>query len=233
MRYLIIIAFLITSINIFAQPKIQVVEGNTVDWGEVSHKDNPLSREITIKNIGNEILKIREVKPSCGCTTAPLEKDELGPGEETVLPIKLKISGNAGSVTKTIRVSSNDPSNEKLMIKLHADVVRALVVEPTFIGFKDLQVGYESEGQVTIKNTSDEEISLWDFQARPENIKIHAEDKISIAPGEEFVLKVTVNPEGKGRFSSKITMKTSHSDFSELTIFGYGSAKPSPIFINN
>jgi hypothetical protein len=233
MRYLIILSLIVISTAAFAQPKIKILEGNDVNWGSVSHKDNPLSKEITIKNIGNETLEISEVKPSCGCTTAPLEKDKLEPGEETVLPIKLKISGNAGKVTKTIRVTSNDPENNQLLIRLNADVVRALVVDPTFIGFKDLQVGYETEGEVTIKNTSDEAITLWDFSVKPDNMKLNVEDKITIAPGENFVLKATVNPEGKGRFSSKITMKTSHSDFGELTIFGYGSAKPSPIFINN
>lgn len=58
----------------FAQPKISIQGGDTQDWGKVKPKDSPLKASIKITNEGSEELKISDVRPGCGCTTAPLDK---------------------------------------------------------------------------------------------------------------------------------------------------------------
>jgi len=59
----------------YSQQKLEVIGCNNYDWGTTYPKDSPLKVKIKIKNSGNDILKIYEVKPACGCTTAPLDKN--------------------------------------------------------------------------------------------------------------------------------------------------------------
>ena len=93
-----------------AQPKIEIVGGDTHDWGKVKAKDSPLKAVIKLKNVGNEILKITDVHPGCGCTkTAELDKKELKPGEIATTEISLNLGTLSGDVTKSVSISSNDP----------------------------------------------------------------------------------------------------------------------------
>src|SRR6056300_1776529 len=99
------IALLLVASMAYAQPKIEVIGGNKHDWGKVSPKDSPLKTKVKIKNTGNEQLVITNVKPSCGCTTAPLDKDKLKPGEVATVNVTFNVGSKAGVNSKTIRIS--------------------------------------------------------------------------------------------------------------------------------
>ena len=129
-------------ITAFSQPKIDVVGGQNCDWGRISPKDNPLKRDVVIRNAGNQKLILKNVKPTCGCTTAPMEKSELEPGESTKLKVTLNIGGNSGPLTKYINIESNDPNTPLFVLNLKANVVRALEVTPTtFLAFNFISSG--------------------------------------------------------------------------------------------
>jgi len=230
----ILVSIFCFTTNIYAQPKLEVVGGTTYDWGTVTPKDNPLKGDIKIRNAGNQTLDITEVKAACGCTTAPLDKDKLAPGETTLLRTTLNIGGYTGNTTKSIALSSNDPQNPKTTIYLKCNIQRALVVSPnTYISFQQLQVGYESTGTVTIKNSSVQNINLYDIKVEPANMQINLGSKHLLRAGEEIQLIAKVKPTAAGRISSKISMKTSHPEYPELVIHAYGNVSASPVFKSN
>lgn len=103
MKLITLTIFFISSI-MYAQPKLEIVGGDTHDWGTVKVFESPLKTIITIKNTGNQPLRVFEVKPSCGCTTAPLDKDILNPGETAKIDIKLDLKGNVGAITKDVNI---------------------------------------------------------------------------------------------------------------------------------
>ena len=53
MKYLLYVTALmsIASSAVFAQPKIQIVGGETHDWGKVKAKDSPLKAIVKLKNV--------------------------------------------------------------------------------------------------------------------------------------------------------------------------------------
>jgi hypothetical protein len=224
---------ILSAITLFSQPKIEITGGDTKDWGKVSPKDSPLKTNIVIKNTGNELLRITKMKPGCGCTTAPLKKDSLAPGESTVVEVSLNISGNTGGVTKSISITTNDPTHENINYLLKAEVMRPLSVLPrTYMSFNNLQVGMAGEAKVTIKNTSKEIIILSDVKTTPEDLTVNIVNMKSLQPGEEFELIGKIVPAKAGNINTNVTIKTSHPDYPELAIPGWGKVADSPIFIN-
>lgn len=106
-------------------PKI-VIEPEEWDFDEVEF-GRVVEKEFSLKNEGNEILKISRVSTSCGCTKAEVNKKELEPGEEG----KLLVTYDAGAmgraiigkgVERFVYLRSNDFKKPQLEIAIYARV---------------------------------------------------------------------------------------------------------------
>ena len=132
------LALVIGTIGTVAQPSIQVQD--SVDWGVVVPDAPPgepakVRAAVTVRNVGTNVLAITEVRPGCGCTTAPIEKDSLGPNEETVINVTLNLPLANGPIKKSVTISSNDPEHPTKALYLVADVQRPLQMSSSFIPF--------------------------------------------------------------------------------------------------
>lgn len=219
----------------YAQPKMEIVGGDTHDWGKVKPSQNPVKTTILVRNIGNEELHITQVRPGCGCTTAPLDKDKLQPGDTARIKVELNLGSTSGSLTKSITVTSNDPSNRDRILYLKADVVRALVISPSqYFSFADLRVGETAESKITIRNNSQSPITLSDFQL-PEGLTINAKQSVTIKEGASFEIVAKLRPMKKGYYNGELKLKTSTEDYPTLSLPVYGNVQEStsPVYQNN
>jgi hypothetical protein len=232
MKQLVITAilFVFLSLNAMAQPKLQVVGGNTYDWGKVTPK--VLTTKIQIQNVGNKTLFISKVKPSCGCTTAPMDRRTLEPGEIGTMNVNLSLDiSYTGKVVKKIDISSNDPVTPDTVIYLQCMVVTPIEVTPhAYLSFKDMQVGYESSSTVTIKNVSDTIITLSNFEKSPDFMSINIANQVVLKPGESFELTAKMRPSNADKIYLNIKFNTTHPDLKQFTISGYGNPKDSDLF---
>ncbi|TAL68083.1 MAG: DUF1573 domain-containing protein [Bacteroidetes bacterium] len=236
MKYLILSILLLSFIlsnSTNAQPKLEIVGGDTYNWNKVKPKESPLNAKIQLKNAGTDTLVISNVKPGCGCTTAPLDKSKLGPNEVGTLDVKLNISNRPGAVTKTISISSNDPKTPNSTLFLKAEVQVDIEVSPQYFTFNDMKVGQESVTKVKIINHSKENVTFSDFNSTPDYVSYNISKSFVLKPNEEMEIIERAKPTQKGYFSSTLKMKTSHPDFKELIISGYGPVAESPIFNNS
>lgn len=232
-KIMFLAAMLLLPVLMLAQPKIEIVGGDSYDWGTVKANQDPLKAKIKIKNAGNEVLKITEVKPGCGCTTAPLDKNELKPGEEATLDVTLRIAGYQGNVTKSVRIASNDPANPNKYLYLKANIFVPISVKPTtYFAFNEMTVGKEATAKVTITNNTDETITITPEQVVPENMNVNIPKKLVLKGGESFEVVAKVIPDKKGYFNCSIKLKTSYPDQKEIFIPGYGNVKESPLYNN-
>ena len=216
-----------------AQPKIQVVGGDSYDWGVVTTKNDPLKTKFEIKNIGDKVLVISEVKASCGCTSTNLGKNELNPGESTTIDVTLKTSGHVNNLHKTIKINSNDPNNGQQIIHLKANVVALLQLTPTpYFTYLDMQIGKSSVGKLKLKNNSTMPITISDAELQPKNIEFSIKNNLTLQPNEEVELTTTVIPEATGQYNCSVVVKTDHPDFPTLKIDGFGRVKESPVYNN-
>jgi len=85
------------------------------------------------KNTGDKPVKITSVHPSCGCTTAALAKDVVGPNESGEITATFNIGDRSGVQTKNITVRTDDETSEATILKLKATIPQLLQVAPTFI----------------------------------------------------------------------------------------------------
>jgi Protein of unknown function (DUF1573) len=85
------------------------------------------------KNTGDKPVKITSVHPSCGCTTAALAKDVVGPNEAGEITATFNIGGRSGVQTKTISVLTDEEAGQPTILKLTATIPQLLQVAPTFI----------------------------------------------------------------------------------------------------
>ncbi|MGQ9819389.1 MAG: DUF1573 domain-containing protein [Candidatus Kapaibacteriales bacterium] len=235
MRKLIVfVTFFLLPILTFSQPKLEIIGGDTYNWGTVKSTDDPLKAKVKLRNAGTELLKISAVKPGCGCTTAPLDKSELNPGEEATLDITLHIGGAGNEVTKSIRISSNDPNEPNKYLYLKATVFHPISLSPTqYFTFNEMTVGKESMSKLTLKNNTNREVKLSNVEFSPADLSLNLPKEKILKPGETFELIAKVTPQKKGYFNCSVKIQTTDPDMKEIVIPGYGNVKESPIFNNN
>ncbi|MCX7930225.1 MAG: DUF1573 domain-containing protein [Chlorobi bacterium] len=214
-----------------AQPKLEVVGGDTYNWGQVKATTNPLKGTLRLKNAGNQSLEIKSVKPSCGCTAAKLDKNVLEPGEVASVDVSLNIGTATGPVTKTVTITTNDPNNETKIVYLRAEVVRAIQLSMPYIAFSDLSLGKQSSASITVKNNSNESIACFGFEAN-NGLIVVPKGKVELKPGEEFQLTATLVPQTEGYFNGTVKFSTTHPDYPTIEVPVYGNVlKPSsPVF---
>ncbi|GIV54064.1 MAG: hypothetical protein KatS3mg039_0582 [Candidatus Kapaibacterium sp.] len=214
-----------------AQPKLEIIGGDTYNWGQIKPSNNPLKGTLKLKNAGNEPLEIKSVKPSCGCTATKLDKNILEPGEVASVDVSLNIGTATGPITKTVTITSSDPSNETKIVYLRAEVVRAVMLSMPYIAFTDLSIGKQSTASITVKNNSSENITCFGFEAT-NGLIVNPKGRVELKPGEEFKLSASLVPDAEGYFNGTIKFSTSHPDFPTIDVPVYGNVlKPaSPVF---
>lgn len=225
----ILIVCALSTTALFAQPKLEIIGGDTYDWGTVKPTDNPLKAHIVLKNSGNQILNITEVRPGCGCTTAPITKNEIKPGDTASLSVTLNF-GNHNSVVKSIKISSNDSANNPKYLFLKANVYYPLSIEPSqYFALNECEVGKLTQAKLTLKNNSKNSMVLSDFVTEPAIITLNVMGKKILAPGEQFDLIASVKPVAPGIINGLIKLKTSDPDMKDVTMQVYGTIKESTV----
>jgi hypothetical protein len=79
--------------------------------------------KFAFQNVGRGEVRITSVTASCGCTTPVPGKDTYGPGERGA--IKVSYQHGAGSGEKSILVSTTDPEQPRVILKLQVQEVLA------------------------------------------------------------------------------------------------------------
>jgi hypothetical protein len=81
----------------------------------------PLTYTFQIKNEGKAVLEIKNVAPSCGCTTSNFDKT-IAPGKTGGITLAVeKTDGYKGDITKTATVTTNDPDHQTFVLTLKAN----------------------------------------------------------------------------------------------------------------
>ena len=226
MKFTVLIAMvLMTVVSVFAQPKLEIVGGDTYSWGKVKPTSVPLKTKIKIKNSGNQTLKVSDVKVGCGCTGTILDNKVIEPGKVSTMEVSLNIQGINGETTKTITISSNDEKTPSKVLKLHANVLDPFKLSQSYILLSDLKVGKESSGEIVMENNSGKDIKITDVSITNNSIVTNVTKKTVIKNGQKFKLQAKATPSKGGYFTSTISMTTTYPDKKKIDVMVYGQAK--------
>lgn len=109
------------------KPKIRI-EPMEHDFGETTQGD-VVKHTFVVKNEGDAPLTI-EARPSCGCVTPYYDK-VIQPGQQGRIEAELRTAGFRGTQVKTIQVTTNDPDNPSLTLRLSTFIRMAVEVRPS------------------------------------------------------------------------------------------------------
>ncbi len=96
------------------------------DFGEIEYGD-VMEYTFKIKNTGDEVLEIKRLSTSCGCTTVKIDKEQIDSQEEVNLYVTYDSGAMSGSHAKgdqerIIFIKTNDPINPQIELIINAYV---------------------------------------------------------------------------------------------------------------
>jgi hypothetical protein len=194
------------------------------DFGRVQ-SGKVVNHTFEFTNSGNQVLEIRDVSTSCGCTAATNWTRQVEPGKSGEIPIIFDSGGKEGSLTKTVSVASNDPTQPKVVLQFDAVIWKPIDALPTIATFSfgpDFQTN--ETRVIRLVSNLDEPVSISDpictnnaFRAVLKPVKA----------GKEFELQVTVMPPVvPGSTVAPITLKTSSPRMPVVTVTAYAMVQP-------
>jgi len=194
---------------------------DTFDFGSIPRGSTVVHRFI-IKNTGQDVLEISDVRPTCGCTTAPLSSNKIQPGEEATLKASFNSQKFNGRVRKEIYVNSNDPINPYLKISFTAtinDPLLPITLVPGEADFGAVKTG--TSGQLKLKmnngDTAPHEVSVVEESA-PGVVKADL-STIALGPNGNSDLTLELSPQAKaGELKESITFNIKGGQDARFTI---------------
>ena len=120
----------------FAAPGLEVCGSDSVNFGKYSANQTKTA-SFTIKNSGDDVLKIKSIRKTCGCFKPSSDKMVLKPGESATVKVNVEAYGIYKSYSKFVFVNSNDSKNpiQKLRVSGNAEpLVQILPQDKMFIG---------------------------------------------------------------------------------------------------
>jgi hypothetical protein len=168
---------------VFAQLKWENVEQ--------TFAPGPLDKSVVAKyrftNVGTSPVTINDVRTSCGCTTAALEKWEYAPGESGEIAANFQFAGHIGHQEKWIFVTTNAAPREPTLLRLIVNIPIAVTVEPEFVMWR---VGDQLEPRIIrIVIAENFPAKIVSVQADNPAVKLELRE---VRPGKE--MEVTIRP---------------------------------------
>jgi len=217
MRKILFCMFLLTSFS-FAQifaPKI-ILQQEEYDFGDITSGEK-VSHVFVITNGGGDLLKLADVRPSCGCTAALPEKNELAPGESTNLNVTFNSEGRMGKQKKLIRIDCNDPEKPEVVLTITGNVILTDDGKSSYpvISFSETEhnFGKVVQGKVVeytfqLENTGDALLKISDIKTSCGCTAALVSSKI-LEPGDKGTLKVELDTSHrKGKMSRTISISS-------------------------
>lgn len=208
---------------LFAQPKLEIVGGDTYDWGIVKTK-NPLAGKVQIKNAGNKTLTISEVQAACGCTGTILDNKVLQPNEVATLSVTLNTGSNVGPIMKTVRIKSDDPVTAEKVLNLKANITLPIRLSVPYVVLSNLKVGQLANGETVLENKSGKDLLITSVELVGNGLKTNIKPNTVIKDNEMYKIVGSAIADKAGYYSGTIKLKTNDPDYSSVDIIVYGQA---------
>ena len=176
-------------------------------------------------NAGNQVLEIRDVWTSCGCTAATNWTRQVEPGKSGEIPIIFDSGGKEGPLAKTVSLACNDPAQPKVVLEFNAVIWKPIDALPPIATFRfgpDFQTN--ETRVIRLVSNLDEPVSISD------PVCTNSAFRTSLKPvkaGKEFELQVTIVPPiAPGSMVAPITLKTSSAKMPVVTVTAYAMVEP-------
>jgi hypothetical protein len=210
----------VIKVNPASKARIKFIE-DFFDFGSIP-LNSVVAHDFPIKNEGTDTLVITEVKPTCGCTTAPMESNRIAPGEIEDLHVQLNTNKLNGLVRKFINIECSDPINPYMRISFRAtinDPRQILIPIPNTADFGNVLKGEAKTVKVELQNSSDQDFDLITLSIPEEDIiSIHS-NKTALNAGETTELEFSLSDDtDAGPIFSSVTIEAEGKPGTRISI---------------
>ncbi len=185
-----------------------VFDSESHDFGKIKEEAGPATHKFMFTNTGSLPLIIKDVKPSCGCTTPDWTKEPVLPGNKGFISATYNPSGRPGPFTKTITVTSN-ATNNPVSLKFNGSVIPkpkspedeyptifdSVRLKSNFMLFDTLYSGESKTKKIELWNTLKSNATIT-FANVPKYIKLKVVPA-TLKPNEKGIVEVTYNSKDK------------------------------------
>lgn len=184
------------------------------DFGRIS-ADRRVTHQFRVFNRGNAPIQIKQVIPSCGCTSTVSGQWYLKPGESTNLEIAFDPHGFRGAVHKSVQVvgevASNPPASFSHSLTFQAEVVQEIVPSTSTLFFSDVPRTGSRKATLTLASGNGQAVKV-------ERVEIPGAPYLSSSVrsnGKDAMIDVTLVgkavPQGKTSGVDTMTVQTGNS----------------------
>lgn len=146
---------------------------------------------ITLKNIGDDTLRLHRIKTSCGCTAAIAKQSDIPPSDSTVLSITFDSGKLEGMIEKEVTIISNDPARPNVVVRFTTNVITIFKASPRAFVFGPCLKDSLYKKEITLTNPSNEyTVSILSIDLKSDNLTVTAA-KTVLKPGESTTLTGT------------------------------------------
>lgn len=222
-------------------PKASIPQIN-YDYTHVP-KGEKLSHTYSIFNGGDEPLSLTDLRTSCKCIAASLNKNELAPTDSAKLTVEYTNTGNSQDLDNYVTIRTNDPSNPELRIYItrvtpgtaptlsgmpndssggkHVSAPPSIYFPEDTHNFGVMKQGSVGDHIFKFQNKGGSALIIKDITTSCGCTAALVKSK-EIAPGGEGELRVQFDSSGKiGKLSRSVTLYTNDPKHIEKTIIIY------------
>ncbi len=199
--FLILALILFSASFIFAEKGARIkFEKESWDFGKVKQGET-LTHVFKFKNVGDEILKVKGVSTSCGCTAALVSNAEIPSGKEGEIKVTFETRGYQDKITKYVFVESNDPTQASKRLEIMAEIEipprPKIFLERSSVDLGLILEREEIKGQVKIENKGELELKVINMTCSQQSASFYSDGKpisfplkIPANKGEEVEIRI-------------------------------------------
>lgn len=173
----------------------------------------------TITNPYDQPVHIAQIKKSCGCTSALVDKATLAGGEQARLDVQLDTHRFTGRKDSAVTVVFDRPNYGQVRLRFTSYIRGDVVVEPGSVNFGTVDEGDEAHREATISYAGRADWRIEELQSRNPYLDVELEELSRQGSRIDYRLKVRVKPDSPpGYFRDQIVLVTNDSSRSELPV---------------
>lgn len=195
----------------------QILFGDrTFDFGRTP-AGTEIRHDFEFVNSGDQMLEIRSVQTSCGCTTAADYEKTIAPGAKGRIPVILRTSGFTGPLHKTITVNSTAAKEPTVVLQLKGEAWVPVAINPPYLYFPQVTGGKPAEPRTArIVSNVETPLHILSTEVEPESFQVSLR---TIVDGKEYELEA--RPAGKfkpGSTQGVVRLRTNQKDTPQLEV---------------
>ena len=221
MKNIIILAIVMfASTQLSAQPKLEIVDGK-FEFGMIPNNAT-VAQSFWFKSVGDDTLKITEIKTGCTCAIMPLEQDFILPGDSMKVRFLWNVGRRVFKIGRYPYIHTNaqvDPYRMAITGEVHRtlDSLKPVSVSPFKCELSKIKEKSIDELEFTLTNRTEDDLQVSIVSSSIEECIIEIPQSLAALGKVVCVIKVKDEFLDK-EFKGSVTIQLDNSDNTRITI---------------